>query len=156
MHCFCDARTNYSAYTNFLSKHHSKPFNGDLFNIKGSFVNYRLRDNKVVFEKEDAHRLNGHEITIYYTGILTDNDGLPYITEKQAEAISYYCAYITEHRKLMQRVGDANLVQYLKAEWFRKCNDAKVDEYMSQNSLDKILNAQTSWNRKRWNRSLIL
>lgn len=34
-----------------------------------------------------------------------------------------------------------------------KCTQARVPEYINQNEMDQILNASTSWDRKRYGRS---
>ncbi len=143
-------------YSKYNYKLYGKPFNSDLYNISGNYINYSIENNELVFGEKDAKLLQGTTISVYYKGILSDSDGYPLITDRQAEAISYYIAYIMEHRKVMRRVGDANLLTYLKQEWSRLAARARVDEYISQNAMDAILDAQTSWDRKKWNVSLIV
>lgn len=128
------------------------PFSSSLYEIRGNFIRYQVRDSTLYFYEDDLARVNGREVTVYYQGVITDDDGYPYLTERQAEAISYYIAYVMNHRKLMQGMGDANLVAYLKNEWLAKCSQARVPIQFTQNAFDNILDAQSSWNRKRWNR----
>jgi len=134
-------------------KYYDKPFSADLYNIRGQFVRYEVRNNTLYFMEEDMNRLRSKTINLYYKGIVTDDDGYPMLTDKQAEAISYYVVYIMQHRRMMQGLGDANLVGYLKNEWLEACSRARVPEHMSQNAFDTILNANSNWDRKRWNRA---
>ncbi len=143
-------------YNSLLYQYGRKPFSSDLYNIRGQFTNYSIIDSTVIFEQKDSEYLKDSTVTIYHKGVLSDSDGYPLITERQAEAIAFYVAYILEHRRLLRRIGDANLVTYLKQEWSKACARARVDEYISQNTMDLILDAQTSWNRKKWNLSLIV
>ena len=43
--------------------------------------------------------------------------------------------------------------QLLNAQWLRLCDAARVAEYMSQNDIDKVLDARTTFNRKLFNKS---
>ena len=41
----------------------------------------------------------------------------------------------------------------LKQSWLFHCDQARVAEYVSQEEMNKILDAQTSWNRKVYGKS---
>ena len=41
----------------------------------------------------------------------------------------------------------------LKQQWLFHCDAARVPEHVSQNEMDQILNANTSWDRKTYGRS---
>jgi hypothetical protein len=41
----------------------------------------------------------------------------------------------------------------LKQEWLKLCDAARVTTYLSQNDMNKILDAKTNWNRKVFNKS---
>ena len=43
--------------------------------------------------------------------------------------------------------------QDLLRQWKVACDQARVPEYMSQNDMDQILNAKTTWDRKQYNKS---
>jgi hypothetical protein len=45
------------------------------------------------------------------------------------------------------------LAQIVKEDWLRGCNAARVPEHMSQNDMNAILDAKTSWNRKSYGKS---
>jgi hypothetical protein len=40
------------------------------------------------------------------------------------------------------------MAQELKQQWLFHCDAARVPEHISQNEMDQILNANTSWGRK--------
>ena len=44
--------------------------------------------------------------------------------------------------------------QLLKQEWNDRVTQARVPEYISQNDMNEILDAHTSWNRKVYGKSL--
>ena len=38
-----------------------------------------------------------------------------------------------------------------KQDWERKCQNARMPEYMSQNDMDELANVGVSWDRKAYN-----
>lgn len=42
----------------------------------------------------------------------------------------------------------------LKREWSKLCDAARIAEHISQNEMNEILDAKTSWNRKVYGKSL--
>jgi len=112
----------------------------------GSFVKYRQEGNRLVVNKDRG------PISILYHGEMLDDDGLPYLNDKEALAIAEYIAYIVlykEARKTNNQVT-MQLAQNLKMSWLFHCDAARVPMYISQNDMDAILDAQTSWNRKKY------
>ena len=45
------------------------------------------------------------------------------------------------------------MAQDLKQQWLFHCDAARVSDYVNQNEMDAILNAQSSWNRKTFGKS---
>ena len=91
-----------------------------------------------------------------YKGILVDEDsGLPLISEKEAQAIAAYIAYAYLYKDGIRRKDGAtiNLAQDLYNKWLRLCNRARITDEFSDNDLDKILDAKTSWNRKAYSKT---
>jgi len=94
-------------------------------------------------------------VNILYKGIYADEDGLPYINFKELEAIAAYCVYIYFHKKALSTM-DANatsLAQATIADWQNKCSAARTPEYVTQNEMNTILDAVSSWNRKAYGRT---
>lgn len=60
--------------------------------MSGRYAKYEKVGNKLYFDKDYG------VINILYKGIMLDNEGLPYITDKEALAIATYCA-MTQLRK---------------------------------------------------------
>ena len=95
-------------------------------------------------------------IIVIYKGILVDEDsGLPLISEKEAQAIAAYIAYAYLYKDGIRRKDGAtiNLAQDLYNKWLRLCNRARITDEFSDNDLDKILDAKTSWNRKAYSKT---
>ena len=94
-------------------------------------------------------------VNILYKGILLDDDGLPYLNEKEKDAIACYCAYtkrfkegwITHSQNMLQEA------QLLEQRWYKLCDAARVPMYINQNDMNEILDAKTSWNRKIFNKT---
>lgn len=118
----------------------------------GKFIRYERVGDMLYFDRPHG------PISILYKGTVMDEDELPEITDKEAMAIAAYCAYVVKFKEGML-TNNANIIQLanvLKADWLKKCDQARVGEYMSQNEWDQVLDARVSHNRKCYNKSLKL
>lgn len=117
---------------------------------RGKLVKYIEVNNTLYF----SHPYKN--VMIVYKGILVDEDsGLPLVTEKEAQAIAAYIAYAYLYKDgIRRRDGNMiNLAQDLYNKWLRLCNRARITDEFSDNDLDKILDAKTSWNRKAYSKT---
>ena len=113
------------------------------------------------FEWVDATAIKIHdkslwdtEIYIIYEGIKTDEDGLPMITRKHANAIAAQVAKSHVIKKLFS--GDATLsalLPMITQDAARLMQAAAIPEQLTDNQLDEMLNEHTRADRKRHNRS---
>ena len=80
---------------------------------------------------------------------------MPYLNEKEVDAIAAFCAFADTRKKaLMTRDGNLfSLAQALEMNWKMKCTQARIPDYFSQNDMDEILNVRSSWDRKRYGKS---
>lgn len=110
----------------------------------GELVEYRQVGDMLYF-KQDYGSVN-----ILYHGIYADESGLPYINEKEMDAIASFCVYSYFYKKTMSTLNPdmLQLSGMQKQDWMIKCTQARIPDYFSQNELDSILNAKTSWDRK--------
>lgn len=117
--------------------------------ISGRFVKYRRVGDKLYVNKG-----LGKIVLLYHTEIL-DKDGLPEINDKEAIAIANYIAYVVKYKEAIKTNNQAVLMmaQELKQQWLFHCDAARVSQYISQNEMDSILDAQTSWGRKTYGKS---
>lgn len=116
----------------------------------GIYAKYTIAGNKLYFRNPYG------KVHILYRGIECDDDGLPRLTEKEVEALAAYLAWITK-QKAAWRINDINslrMSELAKAEWMRLCSEARVSKTLTQNDMDRILDAKTSFNRKHFNWSL--
>lgn len=120
-----------------------KTFKDPLYE-SGKLVKYERVGNTLYFDKPYK------KITILYKGLVLDDNGLPEITDKEALAIATYCAYITKYKEGLttNNSGIINLADTLKKQWNVQCDQARTDQYLSQNDWNNILDAKTSWDRK--------
>lgn len=126
-----------------------KAFRDPLY-APGKFIRYERVGDMLYFDRPHG------KVNILYRGLILDNDGLPQITDKEAFAIATFCAYM-EKQKEAFRTNNKDIMQFanvLKQEWATRCDQARVDRYLSQNEWDKVLDAKTSWNRKIHGKSL--
>lgn len=117
--------------------------------ISGKFAKYERVNDTLYFDKDYG------SVNILYKGIIVDDDGLPYVNEKEKDAIACYLAY-TKRFKEGLRTHNQNIIQeaqLLEQRWYRLCDAARVPQYINQNEMNEILDAKTSWNRKIFNKS---
>ena len=120
----------------------------DSFYISGRYVKYD-KGPGVIYVYDNIPYVN-----ILYKGPVLDDEGLPYLTEKEAEAIACYIAY-TEKFKQGLRTNNAQILQIaqlLKNDWYRLCDAARVRK-LNQNDMNEILDVKTSFNRKIFNKA---
>lgn len=148
----------YTSNTKEYGDHHSlytenyieskKAFLNPLY-ISGKYVEYKRVGNRLYVNKGLG------KVNVLYHGILLDEEGLPKINDKEAIAIAEYIAYVCKYKEAI-RTNNQNVLkmaQDLKQQWLIHCDAARVPEYISQEEMDQILNVQSSWGRKMYNRS---
>lgn len=117
--------------------------------INGKFVKYRRAGDKLYVNKGLG------KVILLYHSVILDKDGLPEINDKEAIAIAEYIAYVVKYKEAI-RTNNQNILamsRELKQQWLFHCDAARVPEHVSQNEMDQILNANTSWDRKTYGRS---
>lgn len=117
--------------------------------VSGKFVEYKRVGNTLYVNKGLG------KVVLLYHQILLDEDGLPQINDKEAIAIAEYIAYVYKYKEAI-RTNNQNVLkmaQELKQQWLFHCDAARVPEHVSQEEMDQILNVQTSWGRKMYNKS---
>lgn len=104
--------------------------------IPGKFVKYKELGDRIYFT-EPYKQLN-----LLYKGLYTDEDGFPYITDKEMDAIALYCAYSEKYKKgiMAKDSQELQIAQLLKKDWLQACNAARLPDYISQNSMNEIVN----------------
>ena len=117
--------------------------------MSGKFAKYERINDTLYFDKVYG------SVNILYKGVILDDDGLPYVSEKEKDAIACYLAY-TKRFKEGWKTHNQNMIQeaqLLEQRWYRLCDAARVPQYINQNEMNEILDAKTSWNRKIFNKS---
>ena len=127
----------------------TRKYNTGKLYVSGKFIKYREENNKIILS--DRFQV----VNILYKGYVVDDDGLPYLSEKEVDAIAVFCAYTDIFKKaLLTRDGASmQLAQILEQKWLKLCTQARVPDYINQNEMDEILNVATSWDRKRFGKS---
>lgn len=117
--------------------------------INGRFVKYKRVGDKLYVNKGLG------KVILLYHSILLDDDGLPQINDKEAIAIAEYIAYVTKYKEAIRTNNQAILMmaKELKQQWLFHCDAARSPESVSQNEMDAILDACSSWNRKTYGKS---
>lgn len=117
----------------------------------GKLVKYKEGNNTLYFTRDYK------KVIVIYHGILVDSDtGLPMITDKEMQAIAAYIGFALLYRESLQK-RDKNLMQIaleIEQKWKRACTAARIPEHLSQNDMDKILDASVRWDRKQYGKSL--
>lgn len=115
----------------------------------GTLVSYRQEGDELVFDKDYP------AVTLLYHGIITDEDGLPFISDKETQAIAKFLLYNTMYRKALA-LRDGNLLQLAQMaqqDWLRACNAARIPAHLTQNDMNDILDVRTRWDRKVYGKS---
>lgn len=144
-----DTLENYKKYANVENEIKAGKIKAHPLYISGTYVKYERVGDVLYFDK------NYGAIQVLYKGEMLDDEGLPEITNKEAEAIATYCAYADKFKDgiATNNANSLQIAEVLKQQWLIKCDQARVPENLSQNELDQVLDAKTSWNRKVYNRS---
>jgi len=121
----------------------------------GSSVNYVLLDSDSI--KITSAELLNADIMIVYKSILSDEDGLPLLNDKEVAGIAAEVAKRDLIRKGFQGVGAANkmqstMLQFIIGEADRLLAAAKIDEIINDDAIDRLLDISTSWDRKVYGR----
>ena len=103
--------------------------------IPGKFVKYRELGDRIYFT--EPYR----ELNLLYKGLYTDENGFPYLTASEIEAVALYCAYSDKYKKgLMSKdANELQLAQLLKQDWQKACSAARIPDNISQNNMNEIL-----------------
>ena len=137
----------YLTYEHFIeSQMYERP---DL-HTAGKYAKYTQEGSALIFPYTDMN------VTIVYKGVLADEDGLPMLNNREVEAISSFCAYVKKRKEGMATMNQIIIqmaAQMLKPDWDIKCANARVAEYYNQNEMNDVLDAITSWDRKRYGKS---
>lgn len=110
--------------------------------LPGKLVQYEQVGDKLYF----TH--NYGTVYILYKGILADDNGLPQLTDKEANAIATYLAYVTKFKEglVTNNVAITNQANLLYSLWQKQCDQARVS-YLNQNDMNTILDIKTSFGR---------
>lgn len=131
-----------------------KAFENPLYQ-SGRYVKYERVGDTLYLDQN-----YGGRITILYKGELVDDEGLPELTDKEVDAIATYVALVIKSKEVWQisnprtLKATSSLLSKLEQQWNKLCDAARVPVNFSQNEMNTILDAKTSWNRKIFNKSL--
>lgn len=135
-------------YTNYETEQYveSMHVNTEPFYSKGKLIDYQLIGNVLYFER------TGFGITIIYKGVLADDTGLPTLNFKEVDAIAKYCAFVSMQKKAFTTKDQSafQMAQMLRQQWQFAVDDARTPIVLNQNDMDRLLDVQTSWNRKKF------
>ena len=116
--------------------------------LSGKFVKYEQVGHTIYLD-------NSSTIFILYKGVVLDDEGLPYITDKEALAIATYCAMIKMRKEgfVLRNSAIIQQSQLLYQDWLKLCSAARVPQYVNQNEMNEILDVNSNWGRKVFNKS---
>ena len=116
--------------------------------ISGKLIPYEVNGRTLYFPA------NYGSLNILYKGIYADEEGLPYLTDKEALAIATYIAYVQKYKEGLRTNNTViiNFAQNLEQKWAKQCDQARVSK-LSQNDMNQILDVKNSWDRKTYNYS---
>ena len=113
------------------------------YHVPGKLVKYYQTGDILYFPE------NYGTVNILYKGIIMDGDGLPELSDKEANAIATYIAYVDKYKEGL-KTNNAGLIQLakdLEQKWLKQCDQARVTN-LSANDMNEILDIKVSWDRK--------
>jgi len=118
----------------------------------GESVNW-THENGVI--RITSPELVGEAVKVVYKAISVDSDGLPFLNDKELDALTYNVALVLAEQDLFKKLPGADtLVKYLKGDAERKLAAAKVPEKISDDALNRALDLQMSRNFKSFGKDL--
>lgn len=126
----------------------SRKLYSDPLYVSGKYAKFERVGDTLYFEKNYGH------VNILYKGIILDEEGLPEINHKEKDAIACYCACIKRFKEGWKNHNQNMLqeAQLLEQKWLKLCDAARIPIHLSQNDMNEILDAKSSWNRKIFNK----
>jgi len=121
----------------------------------GKSVNYELagKDAIHITSPDALYR----DLMVVYKSILVDEDGLPLLNDKEVAAIAAEVTRRDVMRKAFSGIqGMPQALQFITQEADRLMAAAKVDEYINDDALDKMLDAKVTFDRKVYGRRINL
>lgn len=117
-------------------KHH----NAHLY-LSGQFVKYRELGDRIYFTEPYK------AVNILYKGWFVDEDGLPYINDRELDAIVAYCLYAIDQKqgRLTKDAATIQLAQLEYQQWLKACSAARAPMELSQNTINEVLDAMSTW-----------
>ena len=117
--------------------------------ISGKYAKYEREGDTLYFDKDYG------KVNILYKGVILDEDGLAKVNEKEALAIATYIAFATKQKQgwITNNQNIIQLAQYLYQQWLKYCDSARVPLSIDQNTMNQVLDAKSSWNRKVYNKA---
>lgn len=113
--------------------------------LPGKVLKFNQVGDKLYFTR------NYGMVNILYKGIEADEEGLPQLSDKEANAIATYIAYTQKFKEgLITNNGDIiKASEFLKQKWNQECDQARIS-YLNQNDMNSVLEIAYSWDRPRY------
>lgn len=115
----------------------------------GGYIKYERVGNTLYFK--DKYNL----VNVLYKGFISDDEGLPFLTETEVEAIATFCVYTQDFKdaRISRDRSTLEMASFMENKWKQLCTQARIPELINQNEMDEVLNASNSWDRKRFGKS---
>lgn len=138
--------TNSGIIENYIE---DKKIEADSLYLPGRFIHYRQEKQCLIVDPKF------HHVNILYFGEMLDEEGLPEVTDQEAQAIATYIAYTQAYKEYLQNKNkeSGQICQSLKADWLDQCTQARQPDYINQNTMDEILDAFSRWPNKLYHKS---
>ena len=114
----------------------------------GRAIKYKFIGDKIITDFPNTL------LSVAYRTYKNDEDGLPLVTQKEANAIAYWWKWVDTRRKLYQ--GNqlaASILQFTQRDKSKAINQARIPERYSQNFMDQFADIMYSRDRKVYNKT---
>jgi hypothetical protein len=117
------------------------------FKPSGTFIDFKTRGNVITFPVTNI------EVNVMLTVMPIDKEGYPLITEQIITAMSYFLNMIWCQKKYYSAQLPKYIMDDAKADLEYYLSEALTPQCMSDNEINDIMNALSSWNRHSVNTS---
>lgn len=104
------------------------------------YIKYRQEENTLIFDNPYS------KVHVLYKGFIADEEGLPFLTDKEVDAIAAFYAYTVEYKnaRISKDKTSFEMAMYLENKWRKLCKHARTPSYLNQNEMNDILDVSSS------------
>lgn len=127
-------------------RHYRLNFQASKYDDMDSPINFTFSKPRLLRVPESL--VNETIYVLAQAPIVDLDDGLPLLYKKQVTAVAWYCAYLKTQRDQFAGIQSGVDLGYLRQKAIMMVMDSRVPETVTDNEIEHVLDAKTSFGRK--------